>query len=136
MAANPYRGEVEIKMGGEDFILRFDWNALARLREKYGQKYEEKVNQAFHVLAVADLAEIAAIGLAGHHEGITPDKVMELSPPVLPFYRALQEAFLLSLLGPEDDGAADDDAEENEPGKKTARKEKRPGNNGKASAAP
>lgn len=92
-----YTGDFPIEMGGEQFTLRFDYAALARLRTEH----EKDVLQTlFSDADPAIVASVIAIGLAHHHPHITAEKVFELSPFIYPAWQALDAAIAYLYFGP------------------------------------
>lgn len=80
---NPYRGETPLSFGGETYKIVFDWEAIALLQQEYGKKdFDSRVTQAWSMGDVHELAKILSIGLRKHHPDISPEMVMEASPPI------------------------------------------------------
>jgi hypothetical protein len=90
---NPITGEKEIDIAGEKYILRFDWKALAEIEQRYGDS-----PNLFNAEVVS---EVAAAGLRMRHPEMTAQKVMELSPPLVPLAHAVQQALQWAYFGPE-----------------------------------
>lgn len=91
---NKITGENEIQIAGRVYMLRYDWRALAEVVQRHGD--------APNMMNPEVIASIAAIGLAKRYPDITAEFIMELSPPLLPFSRAIQEAIQWAYFGPQD----------------------------------
>jgi hypothetical protein len=114
---NKYTGEVTIKIGEKTFTLVYDWTAIALLESELGA---EVLRALFDAGPVA-LSKILSVGMAKHHPEMTPEKVMELSPPIFPARKAIDDALEVSYFGPEGqpEAKAEDMAEGKPTGKKT-----------------
>jgi hypothetical protein len=76
MTDNTVHGEHSIVLNGETLTLRYDWNALSKIRKKYGGA--EDLNE------LETLADILAIGVERSKKDISLEYIMELSPPIVP----------------------------------------------------
>lgn len=97
---NPIRGAVDVELAGEMYTLRFDWNALAAIEAAQGDSpnlFDPHV-----------VASVAAIGFAARHPELTAERIMELSPPLMPFAGIVQQALQLAYFGPESPDVSDD----------------------------
>jgi len=105
---NPITGEKIIKINGHDYVMRFNWRALAEIEAKYGDTpnfFNPEV-----------LAFLAAAGLRERHPEMTAEKITELSPPLVLFSVAVQEALKWAYVGNETIPAKDkDDVKKNSP---------------------
>lgn len=90
---NPVTGEKEIEIAEDKYILRFDWKALSEIEQKYGEKP--------NMFDAEVVAGVAATGLRGKHPDMTAERIMELSPPLVPFAHAVQQALQWAYFGPE-----------------------------------
>jgi len=88
---NPITGEVEVQLNGETFTLRFDWNALAAIEEAHGENP--------NLFTPDVVASVAAIGFKRHHPEMTAERIMEISPPLMPFAQTVQKALQWSYFG-------------------------------------
>lgn len=86
-------GRHVIYIYGQPYVLRYTWGAIAEVLEKYGEKP--------NFLDPRNLASIAAIGMREHHPDMTEDKIMQISPPLIPFARSVQDALHYAYFGPE-----------------------------------
>lgn len=90
--------------------LKFDWRALDRLQEHYGDDFIERVTSGLDDLLIVDLAVVAASA-----SGKTAEQIMALSPPILPLANACKLAWSHAWNGGEPYSEG-----ETEPGKKEA----------------
>lgn len=90
---NPVTGEKAIEINGKRYILRYTWRALAEIESKHGENPS--------LFNPETLASVAEAGLRKHHPELTAEAIMELSPPVVPFAMAVQEAIRWANFGPE-----------------------------------
>lgn len=97
---NKITGEKITVIGGQDYILRYTWKALAEIEEKYGEKP--------NLFNPEVIATVAAAGLRGNHPEMTAEEIMRLSPPLMPLVRDVQTALQWAYFGaegvPGDDG--------------------------------
>lgn len=100
---NKYTGDVALRLDGwPDYMLRFDWEALAALQSQFG------IDQALKLIASRDanaLLEIAVIGLRRHHPEVTADTLRGHSAQMLPLMARVGEALALAYNGPGEDPA-------------------------------
>lgn len=90
---NILTGEKMVHIGGHDYVLKFTWRALSEIEQKYGDSpnlFDPDV-----------IAVIAAIGLRDRHPEMTTERIMDLSPPLVPFAKAVQTAIQWAYFGPE-----------------------------------
>jgi len=94
MAANPIKGEREVQLDGKTYVIVFDWNALAMLSDEFG------LNN-MNLRDTRSLAKALAVGLLKHHkdEGLTPERIQDLSPPLVPTIAAVTEAYEFAYFG-------------------------------------
>ena len=90
---NPITGEKTITINEERYTVRYTWKALAEIETKHGDS-----PNLFNAEIVSD---IAAIGIRDKHPDMTPEKIMELSPPLMPFVRDIQQALQWAYFGNE-----------------------------------
>jgi len=91
---NPTTGEKVIAINGERLTLKFTWKAIAEVEAKHGD-----TPNLFEPETVAD---VAAAGLRDRHPEMTAERIMELSPPLVPLARDVQEALQYAYFGPEE----------------------------------
>ena len=99
---NPVTGEKQVDINGSKYVLRFDWKAIAEMEHKYGE--------APNMLDTDVVAGIAEIGFRRAHPDMTADKIIDQSPPLVPFAKAVQEAVQWAYFGPESVPEFKDDA--------------------------
>ena len=90
---NPITGEKAISLDGKKMVLRYTWRAIAEVETKHGD-----MPNMFDAEVVAS---VAAIGLQGKHPEYTAERIMDLSPPLIPFAKAVQEALQWAYFGKE-----------------------------------
>lgn len=90
---NPVTGEKKVSINGKPYVLRFTWAALAEMEAKHGDNP--------NLLKPDILASVAESGFRQHHPEMTAERIMELSPPMVPFAKAVQEAIKWACFGGE-----------------------------------
>ena len=100
---NPHRGETEVPGIG---VIRFDWDAIARLVDEFGAGFDSVISQAIVEADVEVLAKTVAIGAV---DAITPEFVADVSPPITPTANAIMKALNLAFHGTEGAPAAERD---------------------------
>jgi len=91
-------GEKRIEIDGKTYFLRYTWKALAEVAEKYGDSP--------NLFQPETVAFVGSAGLRERHPEITPEKIMELSPPLIPFANDVQQALQWAYFG--DKGVPED----------------------------
>lgn len=117
---NPHTGEVSIDMGGETYTIVYDWNALAKLKTTFTEADLQAVVNGQNLEVMAD---VLAIGLQKHHEGITAEEVAKLSPPLVKTVEAIDNALTFAYFGPQ--GAPQDLIKNAAAAQKKTRKKKK-----------
>ena len=92
-------GMKRIDIDGKSYSLRYTWAVLAEVAEKYGDSP--------NLFDPETVAFVGSAGLRERHPEMTPEKIMELSPPLIPFANDVQQALQYSYFG--DKGVPDDD---------------------------
>ena len=90
---NPLKGEGAILLDGKSYPLRFTWSALAELQEKYPS--------GFNTAHTDVLADMISWGVRHVAPELTPEKIMDLCPPLLPAIEAVNHALMLAYYGPD-----------------------------------
>lgn len=90
---NPVTGEHDIEIAGQTYVLRYDWQALQLVQHKHGD--------APNLFSAAVVASVAAFGLQRRHPEMTAERIMELSPPLMPFAQSVQTALQWAYFGNE-----------------------------------
>lgn len=93
---NRYKGEYPIEIGGNTYVMVFDWDAIARAHEAYGNEAIAELFRGFYPDVLAGLMEIA---LKKHHPDMTADIIKELSPPYIPCASAIDKAMAYAYFG-------------------------------------
>lgn len=88
-----YDGAVSVRLGAADYELRFDWAALAEIKQRHGDEAD--------LMDLSVLASVASIGLRRAHPELTSERILQLSPPVAPLVWAVQRALEWAYFGPE-----------------------------------
>ena len=91
---NPVTGEARIDICGTAYTIRFDWAALAEISRAHGDSP--------NLFSPEIVASVAAVGMRRHHPDITAERIMELSPPLVPFAESVQRSLQWAYFGPED----------------------------------
>lgn len=93
MPDNQYRGEQTVPGLG---VLKYDWDAIARLIDAFGQSFDSKLSEAMVANDLDAIAIAVAIGLGGE---MTADDVKRASPAIVPTVNAVMLALNLSFHG-------------------------------------
>jgi hypothetical protein len=94
---NKITGEVPVEIGGREYVLRFDWQALADVEQAHGGSP--------NLFAPDVVASVAAFGLRKRHPEMTAQRIKDASPPLIPFANTVQMALQWAYFGP--DGVPD-----------------------------
>lgn len=98
---NRYRGEVPVVIGKREMILVYDYNALALLREEFGDHGHTRLMAATANLDVEALAKGAEIGLQAKQPGeMNAEQIMKLSPVIQELQEAVYESLIAAFYGP------------------------------------
>lgn len=93
-------GRKRTVIDGTSYYLRFTWSALAEVAERYGDNP--------NLFDPETVAFVGSAGLRGQHPDMTPEMLMELSPPLIPFATDVQQALQWAYFGsdkvPDGDG--------------------------------
>jgi len=84
---------------GKPYYLRYTWAVLAEVNEKYGDSP--------NLFDPETVAFVGSAGLRKKHPEMTPEKIMELSPPLIPFANDVQQALQWAYFG--DKGVPEDE---------------------------
>ena len=90
---NSTTGEYEIDIWGKPYAVRFDWDTLAEVTEKHGDSP--------NLFNPGVVASVASIGMKKRHPEMTPERIKELSPPLIPFAKGIQAALHSAYFGAE-----------------------------------
>jgi hypothetical protein len=90
---NRITGEKKVIINGQGYVMRFTWRALAEIEAEYGDNP--------NLFSPDVLSRVAAAGLRDQHPDMTPEKIMDLSPPLMPFCAAVKEAIQWAYFGAE-----------------------------------
>lgn len=100
MIANSDNGEIILKIGDSDYILRYDYKAIAMLNEEFGKPYEAGLSKMCIEKDVMSLAKAVEIGLQRFHkDSLSLDEIVDLSPPLIPVINAINKAHNLAQFG-------------------------------------
>jgi hypothetical protein len=80
-----------IVINNKEYRLRYSWAVLAEISEKYGDSP--------NLFDPETVAFVGAAGLRERHPEMTPEKIMEISPPLIPFANAVQKALEWAYFG-------------------------------------
>jgi len=90
---NYITGEAEVKINGKDYTLRYDWGCLSEIETAHGDNP--------NLFNPDIVASVASIGLKKRYPEMTPEHIKELSPPLIPFAKAVQLAMQYAYFGQE-----------------------------------
>lgn len=88
---NKITGEKTIEIDGNKYVLRYTWRALAEVESQHGESP--------NLFNAETLAAVAAAGFREHHPELTAERIMGLSPPLVPLATAVQEAIQWAYFG-------------------------------------
>lgn len=71
---NPIRGTVQLDIEGTTYTMRLNWHGVAQIRRAYPDGY--------NLADPEHLSVIMSIAMAEKHPDMTPDRIMDLSPPL------------------------------------------------------
>lgn len=71
---NPVRGTVPFQIDGRTFTMRLTWHGVAQVRRLYPDGY--------NLADPEHLAVIMSVAMQANHPEMTPDAIMDLSPPL------------------------------------------------------
>jgi hypothetical protein len=90
-------GHKRVKIGGKSYTLRYPWKVLAEISAAHGDNPN-----------LFDIDTVAAVGAMGIDDPeMTAEQIKELSPPLIPFAKNVQEALQWAYFGNEPLPAAD-----------------------------
>ncbi len=130
MAANPYRGEVEIELDGRDLIMRPTYETLADIEAATGSTAMQLIRRfGEHSFGFNDLVAIVGAGLKGAGTPFSRKRVAEMvynsgllaaAGPASELLLSAMNAGQLPVDEGTDDPASDDLAGDDEPGEAQA----------------
>lgn len=89
--SNPLTGHKQVIIGGKTYMLRYPWRVLAEISAKHGDNPN-----------LFDIDTVASVGAMGIDDPeMTAERIKELSPPLVPFARDVQEALQWAYFGGE-----------------------------------
>lgn len=97
---NKYAGEQSLEINGKDYALVFNWKAIARAQSELGTAVIAKVG-TIGALSPVEVAKLLAIGFEAKHPELTAERLIELSPPIVPALLAVDKAIAYAYFGPE-----------------------------------
>ena len=96
-------GDVLLKMNNQSYFLKYDWRAINRLINEIGPKFDEDIAAASAGYETPTIATALSIGLDACHPGEFPvDRIMELSPPLIPAMAAVNDGLMIAFYGSTD----------------------------------
>lgn len=105
-------GEYETTLDGKPVTLVFDWRAQSRAQAAHGPDVFKKLFD----LGPDAVASVMAIGLKAMNPEWTKEKILDLSPPLIPVIKDIDKALGIAYFGPDGPPASEEQAE---PEKKT-----------------
>src|SRR5688572_12504063 len=91
MADNPYR-EASIQIEGKRLPLRYNWDALARIKARWP-------DEVYDLHSIDVLEEMVSIGLYHVDPSFTPERVRKASPPIHPTIDGVSRALWAAYWG-------------------------------------
>ena len=86
---NPVTGHKQVDIGGRTYTLRYPWKVLSAVSAAHGDNPD-----------LFDIETVASVGAMGIDDPeMTPERIMEISPPLIPFAKAIQEALHWAYFG-------------------------------------
>lgn len=114
MPDNPVKGTHVFQMGGEDYKLRFSWDALAQIHEAFPDGH--------NLMNPAHLAKVLEIGLAEYHPDTKAEEIRKIAPPIMTAVEAVTRALNYAYFGTAEPPKKEAEKSESGPSRKTARK--------------
>jgi hypothetical protein len=111
--ANNIAGTVQVELGGKTQTLRYDWDAIAELSQRYPDGY--------NLMDPKQLADIMMVGLKHELPDMTPADIMRMSPPIIASMEAVGAAINCAYFGTQKAPEASGEESEN-PQKKAAKR--------------
>lgn len=96
-----YRGDVNVRIGGRELTMAYDYAALDVLRTRIGKEWKDVIYHAMREEDTALLVKAAAAGLARHHPELTEAALAEWSPPIIELIVAIGAGLRVALWGPD-----------------------------------
>ncbi len=97
---NTHVGEATLTLDGKEYILVYDWDAIARLQSSLGKDFDQKIAQASIDVNLEVIAQTLSIALIKRNP-LTVEEIKALSPPILEVTSALGRALNLAFYGKE-----------------------------------
>lgn len=98
MPDNPITGATPFVMDGKEYSLHFGWGAIVEISKKFGENT--------NLFDPGVLSSVLSIGLKKYHGNISPQDVLDASPPVIDAISAVNKALERAYFG--DKGAPED----------------------------
>ena len=100
---NAHKGDVTLKIAGKRNVLRYDWEAIGKLKSELGSEFDREIARAAMEIDLPVIAKALAIGLERHHSGeLTEKKIVKISPAVSPTTEAVNRAISFAFHGTEE----------------------------------
>lgn len=99
MFANPYRSEVSIRLGDQDYIVWYGWNGIALLQSRIGHDFDVKIGEAIQRVDLPVISLALSIGLYHRWPEMTPERIFELSPPLAKTTEAITTGLRVAFHG-------------------------------------
>lgn len=106
---NAYTADVPVAIGGRDFLLRYDFKALAAISTAYPGR--DPITLLAYATSAFDGAALMALlkaGLQRHHKELTEEEINDALPSIATLGEAIKRALIYTAFGPE--GPPKDDA--------------------------
>jgi len=94
------RGDVALAMNGKSYVLHYGWPQVEKLVDKFGQSFDSVIATASANYDLPVLAFTLSVGLeARNDEIITPEQIMDISPPMIQTIKALNDSIMVAFYG-------------------------------------
>lgn len=100
---NAYTADVPVAIGGRDYLLRYDFKALAAINTAYPGR--DPITLLAYAMSAFDGAAFMCLLLAGlqrHHKAdLTEEQINEAMPPLAIAGEAIKRALIYTAFGPD-----------------------------------
>jgi len=99
MAGNKYTGEVPIDISGKSYVMKLDWQAIAKIQSDIGPD----ALRTIFINTVEENAKIIHYALAANHPDITLEDVLKADPalPIIQTNEKLDDLACYAYFGPD-----------------------------------
>lgn len=108
---NPLKGEVEVRAGGQDLVLAFDYDIMARMERRFDEKIGAVLNKLGVEMWLDELKIFFWFGLQTHQPKITEKQVGPLIAEISPIVAVLKVSEAIQLAFPIKGDVPDEESE-------------------------